>query len=739
MDLKSELIKHIQNKERYKNEIIQSFTDKGYLKEDINYYLNKLKADGTIIYIPENNKYKRKPNEYFVTTIYKDTKGVKYVNFNSNRYYNIHDTHYNAGDKIFIVPLPEYNFVDIKGLVSRGTITCTVKIHDNKPYIIPFNPVTLFNIYTDENYKPKSINDIYLNPQILIDEEIKDGDRIIIKPNDYKVDGIVHGNFIKKLCHENDKDAHTLTILANNELEVGFTKDAEDEANNIINKIDENDLKGRVDLTNEVVFTIDGKETKDIDDALSIKIDNDGEYTLKTHIADVSHYLLKCPHILENALSKGTSVYLNNMVEPMIPRILSNGLCSLNENQVRLTITTEMRFNKYGEKISSKVYKSYIYSRMQMRYEDLNEYYETGKIDDDYKPYLKDLKNMLELSKLLTNIKNNRGYLKVFSNELKFEHDMNNNVINSKVREDGIYNELIENFMLETNNSIALFCESKELPLIYRVHDFIDKDKFKTLMKNLKQLAKSGLTNTAKLSKPSHLSLYINSLDKNEISFVATNIILLAMAKAIYSLDALHHFGLNLYPYTHFTSPIRRSADLINHIAISKYLEYDNVLDIPNNDLKEISSLMSSWVDNMNDKEYAASIAEVQSDSLSYFNLLDIKSNDKYSMFITKITPRGIVVCAKGMPQSFISLKNINSGKIKYDEINKTIKLNSSDRILRIGDEISCKPIGFENYQIVFSTNIKTRNPIHNTYEKDLSEDIDPDNILGNQRERKNY
>ena len=380
----------------------------------------------------------------------------------------------------------------------------------------------------------------------------------------------------KILGHKNDPKMDILTSIIKSGVPYEFDQKLLEETEKIVSykeKNFENDLVNRKDLTNELIVTIDGLDAKDLDDAISLTISDNGNYLLGVHIADVSSYVTKDTLVDKSAFTRGTSIYLADRVIPMLPHILSNGICSLNPNEIRLTMSCFMEIDNDGNVVDYQICESFIKSKARLDYKDVNDLFANKKTRLEYSKELKQMLFMMNrLSSIISKKMNEDGYINLKIDEAKLVIDeTTNKVVKIEKRETGEAEKLIENFMIKANETVASHIFYMQLPFIYRVHEKISKEKLSYLATNLKEM------NVKINSKQNYLSAkqiqdVLNIVNNTNYEYVANNLILRSMSKAYYSVNNLGHFGLGSECYTHFTSPIRRYPDLIVHRFLKKYL-----------------------------------------------------------------------------------------------------------------------------------------------------------------------
>jgi len=398
------------------------------------------------------------------------------------------------------------------------------------------------------------------------------GDKIlveIINPNELKNEySEIYGRVIEILGASGEMDAEILAVMRKFNLSKEFPLAVNDEANRIKFK---SETRGRLDLRDEIIFTIDPADAKDFDDAISLTKNENSEYVLGVHIADVSHYVKENTPLDAEALKRGTSVYLVNSVVPMLPEKLSNDICSLKPNVDRLTYSVFITLNKKYSVKSFEISKSIINSKRRFSYEEAQEIIEKGKGD-----YVKELKKMMAVSKKLTELRIKEGSLDFETKEVKFVTDKKGKVISIKIKERIETMRMIEEFMLLANKCVTKFVTnlSKEhkttYPFIYRVHDNPDPEKLYTLSEYVKQFGYDIKISFPKPDK-NELKKLLEIVKGRPEEYVINDLLIRSMAKAIYTDKNIGHYGLGFDDYTHFTSPIRRYPDLMVHRILNEY------------------------------------------------------------------------------------------------------------------------------------------------------------------------
>jgi len=420
-----------------------------------------------------------------------------------------------------------------------------------------------------------SPKDIYI-PKKLI-RGAKTGDLVAVKVDFWgDEERKPEGAIVSILGSPKDTEALISSLLLNEGIEEKFPNEVLQE----LDKIDEDisdELKNRKDLRHLDIITIDGSDAKDLDDAVYVEKTEDG-YKLFVSIADVSYYVRENTELDTDALKRGNSIYLVDRVIPMLPRKLSNNLCSLNPNEDKLTFTVEMDLDKRGKVVKNDFYKSVIKSKYRMTYENVNTILEKNEESEEYRnlydKYRKIdemLKNMLELSKIIRNNKKRRGSIDFELPEIKVVLDENKAVKDIVLRSRGEAERIIEDFMVIANETVAEKLFWEEIPAIYRVHEDPDKTKVQALNETLIKFGYS-----LKGLEEIHPGKFQNIIERTTglpEGYLIHKLILRAMQRARYANKNLGHFGLASKYYLHFTSPIRRYSDLIVHRMLGRSIE----------------------------------------------------------------------------------------------------------------------------------------------------------------------
>ena len=487
---------------------------------------------------------------------------------------------------------------------------------------------------------------------------------------------IFEGTIKKIVGYKDDPDIDIQSIAANHGFFNDFSDEVLEELKLIPDHVLEEETFGRVDLTEETIFTIDGKDTKDMDDAISIKKDGNN-YILKVHIADVNHYVKEGSALDKAAMIRGTSAYLADSVLPMLPHQLSNGICSLNEHVDRLTKTVVMTINSAGKIIDYDIYDSVINSKKKMSYEDVNAILEEGVIIEGYEPYLEDLKLMRELSLILIEKRKKRGNIDFSSNEVKAIVTKEGTPKSFEARNQKTAERMIENFMISANETVTRHYSYMGLPFVYRVHGDPHED---SLIETINLLKAEGLCNGSAnnlLNKINNgtctsrdIDAFLESFKETDKYSVISNYILTSMSKAKYSNINEGHYGLALDYYTHFTSPIRRYPDLEVHRLIDYYNNFETVYER----FGEIEASLPLICEHSSYMEREADKAEKETLDLKMAQFIQSHIGEEFEGQIIRMTPYGMDVKMENNIRGIVTTDDVSKAK---KDIGHKFKLGS--------------------------------------------------------------
>lgn len=496
--------------------------------------------------------------------------------------------------------------------------------------------------------------------------------------------GNYKGEVIKILGHKNDPGVDILSIVSKYEINDVFSDEVMEAVEQLPLEVTEEEYIGRRDLRNKTIFTIDGDDAKDLDDAVSIDKLENGHYLLGVHIADVSHYVKENGEIDKEAYERGTSVYLADRVIPMLPHKLSNGICSLNGGVDRLTMSCDMEIDEKGNIVDYDIYESVINSKKRMTYRAVNDILEKNIVEPGYEPFVDDLKEMEVLAHILRKNKERRGYIDFDIDEAKIIVNDNGEAIDVKLRERGTGEKLIEDFMIAANETVATHIYYMELPFIYRIHGKPNEEKIESFSQFLKTLGISIQYNKNEIT-PKDMQRVLDSLKENKLFHLLSSLLLRSMQKAVYDKNNIGHFGLASKCYTHFTSPIRRYPDQTVHRLLRTYL-FQKKLDpetIRYWDLKLISIAEHS-----SEKERNAISCEREVDDMKKAEYMMKQIGEEYEGMITSVLNFGMFVELDNLIEGLISNDDMRGDTYYYDESTFSYVGKNSNKRYRLGDRV---------------------------------------------------
>lgn len=538
--------------------------------------------------------------------------------------------------------------------------------------------------------------------------QAKNNDKVVVKILKYpEKNKNAEGKIIDVIGNVNQAGVDMLSVIEELSLPNEFPPDVKIEALSIPQKIFKKDIKvNRVDHRGERIFTIDGEDAKDLDDAISIEKLDDGNYKLSVHIADVSNYVREGSSLDKEAIYRGTSVYMFDRVIPMLPFELSNGICSLNQGEDRFALSCIMEINEKGQVISEDIHKSIINVTRRMSYTDVNKILNNldEEITKKYEEYIYDFKLMEELALILKNRRLEQGYLNLDIPESKITLDENGVAIDIRKYETTFANEIIEQFMLIANETVAEKFYWLEAPFIYRVHEYPDYDK---IVETNRFLASIGCQIKASKDNihPRAFSDVLDNLKCTEYEKVISTLILRTLKVARYESTNQGHFGIASKYYCHFTSPIRRYPDLFIHRVISEYL--DSGYNMKEERLEELSVLASEYAEISSDCEKLATKAEREAEDIKKAEFMENKIGEVYDGIVSSITSFGMFVELENTVEGFVGFDKMGNEYFDYNENTKcligkktglTFKIGSKVKIRVIKASKQLKQIDFEIY-----------------------------------------
>lgn len=523
------------------------------------------------------------------------------------------------------------------------------------------------------------------------------------------------GTIIEILGKMDEAGVDMLSLIKEYKLPNEFPQPVIDEALQISQTIDEKNIAQRVDLRNEEIFTIDGEDAKDLDDAVNVKKNDDGTYTLGVHIADVSYYVKSGSKLDKEAIKRGTSIYMMDRVIPMLPKELSNGICSLNENQDRFTISVIMKINEKGKVVESRIFKSVIKTTRRMNYHDVNDLFlwediKQGKLEienendkkitteeyekikntaNKYSQFIEHFLRMRELKEILKKRRDLNGSLNLNIPESKIILNKNGVAVDVQKYDYLESNEVIEQFMLTANETVAESFYYVQAPFIYRNHEIPEMEKIDELNKFLFGLGYKirGIKKDDESSvHPKAFAQVLDEVNGKPEEKVVSNLILRTLKVAKYESENKGHFGIASKCYCHFTSPIRRYPDLFIHRVISSYLKHDYNI---NDELREKYGIEAvKYAESSSERERVAQKVERDAEKIKKAEYMQKKIGEQYDGVVSGVTQFGMFVELENTVEGLIRFEDLGDEYFDYDDQRKTLRGEKSNKTYRVGDKV---------------------------------------------------
>ena len=548
-------------------------------------------------------------------------------------------------------------------------------------------------IYIHNNKSCIKLDDEKKKIEIRLDEKssrgLVEGTKVIVTVIKEMSRNKYMGKITTVIGHKDDPGIDIKLVAYKYSIYEEFSNDALEQTESIPIEVLPQDKVGRVDLTDKQIFTIDGADTKDIDDAISYEYEN-GLHVLGVHIADVSYYVTENSFLDRDALARGTSSYLADSVIPMLPHKLSNGICSLNEGVERLTQSCVMKIDNKGNIVDYDIFASFIKSKKKMTYSKVNDIIMRDIIDPEYVEYADTLKAMNNLAHILRENKVRRGYIDFDLDEAKVIVDEDKNVvgIEKRVREDG--EKLIEDFMIAANETVATHIFNMNLPFLYRVHDVPNVEKVDKFLKMVSLLGYK-LTGKVKDLTPISMQKLLNQLKDVPQYKILSSMLLRSMRKAVYQRENIGHFGLGSKCYTHFTSPIRRYPDLEVHRLLRKYL-YENQINEETIDYYQAN--LDIICTQSSEREQAAVDAEREVMDMKMAEYMESHIGEEFEGIITGVENFGFFVELDNMVEGLVHVNSLKGDYYNYvEELLCLIGQNTKKRYT-MGDSVKVKCVG---------------------------------------------
>lgn len=519
-----------------------------------------------------------------------------------------------------------------------------------------------------------------------------DGDRVVCNilknNNDYENDNNLDGNIKEIIGKKGDRDLEIKVMLRENNLSGEFSPFVIRDAKKIEAPIEE-DFKNRLDLRKLNIFTIDGEESKDLDDAISIEKLENGNYKLGVHIADVAHYVKEGSRIDEEALKRGTSIYLVDRVIPMIIEDISNGVCSLNPNEDKLTLSVIMELDLNGNVVDYEIKESIINSKLRTSYNDVSDILEKEDeyLSEKYRDFIDDFRNAEKLIKILKEKRKKRGAISLGGEKMKISLDDNGKPISLDVEDRRVAEEIIEEFMIITNEVVAEHFYNLKVPFVYRVHENPDKENIDYFSEFAARFGYDLDSSKDILEQREELNNILKESERKKDSCIIKSMVLRTLEKARYSDECIGHFGISNMYYCHFTSPIRRYADLLNHRIIKETINGE----MDENRKEHFKQIVGDIAEKLSEKEKTAEY--VEREVFDYYKTLYMhnKLDEEFIGIITNVTYGGIFVELSNKVTGRVKVGELSDGKYELDEDKLCLRGITSGKVYSVGDEIKVK------------------------------------------------
>ena len=558
----------------------------------LNNYLLELKLNGDIL--QKGNRYGIFPNDLFIGDVSTSVNGSKVIFYNGNKIPVAKDS-FNAVlyNDVVSFRINENNEAEIYSIIDRRikNITCEVVIENGIKKVVPYHKDIIVNL---------SNQDVH---------NLLDGDIILVDiDKDIENEEECNAIIVKKIGNKDDPNIEEISIALNYGFDNDYSDEYLDELKQLPTSISEEDVVGRYDFRKTKTFTIDGIYTKDMDDALGDPVmSENGDITFRVDISDVSHFVKADSVMFKRACEKTTSLYLNDSVFHMFHHILSNGICSLNQGEDRLTKSVIITVDVDGNIVNYEIVNSVINSDKKMTYDDVDKILKDECVPDGYCEYVNDIKLLYEAACRIRKRMERDGLISFSSNELDKKYDADGNLISYKKMEESPGRKLIEFLMIAANESVANFMLYSGLPGVFRVHEFPDLKKVNDAIRVINEMGKR-IKKVKEIDNPIVIQKMLQSLKDDENYDFYSTIVLRFLKRARYSTENLGHFALALLAYCHFTSPIRRLADLLVHMILNVLIETPELIaDI---DYFKMESDLDSLCNNASKMERQADLAE---------------------------------------------------------------------------------------------------------------------------------
>lgn len=643
--------------------------------------LVSLENDGKIILTRKNKYIATNPNEFIKGVFSSKDKGFGFVIAETTEDIFISADNTNSamhGDKVLVQIVKKAD----KLKKSEGKVYKILN-RANNLIVGTFTASKDFGFVVPDNKKIST--DIYIPKKFI--NNAKNKQKVVVKINKWPTEGKKpEGEISEIIGYTGDSGVDVKSVLRRYGIYEEFCEEINMELKKIYDKILPDDIKGRKDFRNNTVITIDGADSKDLDDAISVTKSED-KYTLAVHIADVSHYVTENSFLDKEALKRGTSVYFPGSVIPMLPRKLSNGICSLNPGEDRLTLSVVLDIDFNGNITDYTITEGIINSCERMTYDDVTLIINGDKILCNKYAHIKDdIMNMYDLSQILSNKRKLSGSIDFDFPETKIIVDADGKPIDVYKHIPEVSNGIIEEFMLIANKTVAENFFWLELPFIYRVHEKPSKDKltdFNAFLKPMNLSIKSDEPHSMDFAK------MLNNIKGTDKEMLISKVMLRSLMKAKYSPENSGHFGLAFKYYCHFTSPIRRYPDLVIHRIIKEYLKSG----LSDQRITQLTNFVNQAAEKSSIAELNAMEAERTIEDIKKAEYMKHHIGEKYDAIICSVTSFGFFAELQNGIQGLVHVTDLVDDYYIYDNTNYTLIGEYSGKTYKIGDKIKIEVI----------------------------------------------
>ncbi|MDO5027660.1 MAG: ribonuclease R [Bacillota bacterium] len=579
----------------------------------------------------------------------------------------------------------------VKKIISRNIKNLVGKVSkkpkDDFAFIIPDDKAMNYDIFV----KAKNLKGAL------------DGQKVYIEITKYpQGDKNPEGQVVEILGYPEDQGIDVLSVAYNHGIRMVFPDKVLREARALPESVSQKEMEGRKDFREDLIFTIDGEDAKDLDDAVGIELLDNGNYLLGVHIADVAHYVREYSATDIEAQKRGNSVYLIDRVVPMLPEELSNGICSLNPDQDRLTLSLLMEISPKGKLIKSQIYQGLIRSKARLNYTDVSKYLEED--DQEAKDLLgpdicQALDYMADLMKVLNQVRHDKGAIDFNFAESKIDLDEKGKVVDIYKEERRIANRLIEEFMLITNQVVSETYFWQELPFLYRIHEQPDEEKLRTFINFVRGLGYSVKTGQNEIH-PRELQKIIEDIEGKKEEMLVSRMMLRSLKKAKYSEENDIHFGLSSKYYSHFTAPIRRYPDLQIHRIIK-----DNIKGRLNaSRIDHYQTILAEVAKHSSKMERLAEEAERDVEKIKKAEYMVDYIGQVYEGIVSGVTSFGIFVELANTVEGLVSYSSLSDDYYYYDRETMTAIGEKTKKTYSLGDKVKIQvyDVDVEKYAIDF-------------------------------------